>query len=200
MAQLPAGRLVMLDDVALGKLRFPPPTAEVVIAVHAGALSAPASRLTLAAATDDAGEPTWVGAIDERMVVGSLGRTASPRSRIARCLFHGDRAWSVVWPGPLVEPGLPAPYLTLYDGDRPWIVLGALPDGAVLAAPLNDARGNPKWYAPRVARDDLDGVGDKDGQLEMAHLWSLPGHLPAAGRVREGAREVLRAKVAAYYV
>ncbi|MFP4624789.1 MAG: hypothetical protein ACLFRX_11460 [Gemmatimonadota bacterium] len=199
MAQLPPGRLVLLDDAALGKLRFPPPTGEVVVAVHEGALKAPQNRLTLAAWLDDAGQVGWVGAIDERMVVGQLGRTASPRPAIARRLFRGRRDWSLVWPGHLVRPGVPTPLYTLYDDDRPWLVVGELASGAPLAAPLNDARGNPKWYAPRIGREELEGAGAKDGQLEMAHLWSLPEGLPAVGGVAEAARPALRETVSAYY-
>lgn len=199
MAQLPPGRLVLLDEAELRKLRFPPPEAEVVIAVHAGALNAPENRLTLAAAVEEAGEMAWVGALDERMVLGSLGRTGSPRPRIAGGLFRGDRCWELVRPGPLLRPEVPAPHLTLYDGDRPWVVLGRLTPGPLLAAPLNDARGNPKWYAPRIAREDLEGEGAKDAQLEMAHLWSLPEDLPGLGAVGGRARPGLQKAVAAYY-
>lgn len=199
MAQLPPGRLVLLDETALGKLRYPPPEPEVVIAVHEGALGAPGNRLTLAVCLDADDAPTWVGAIDERMVLGGLGQTTPPRPAIARCLLAGHRCWSVVWPGELTADGVPSPYLTLYDGDRPWVVLGELPSGPLLAAPLNDARGNPKWYAPRIDAAELEGAGAKDGQLEMAHLWSLPEHLPAVGRVVEPAADRLGPKVADYY-
>ncbi len=188
----------MLDESELAKLRFPPPTPEVVIAELPGALNAPANRLTLAAWEDEEGEVRWVGAVDERMVAGQLGRTESPRPAIARSLFRG-RCWDLVWPGHLLRAGLPAPYLTLYDGDRPWVALGELPSGEVLAAPLNDARGNPKWFAPRIARADLEGAAAKDAQLEMAHLWSFPGDLPAVGAVREPARSGLEKAVAGYY-
>jgi hypothetical protein len=190
---------VLLDDGERSKLTFPPPTEEVVIAVHPAALKAPENRLTLAAWEDDAGEIEWVGAIDERMVVGQLGRTESPRPRIGASLFESSRCWDLVWPGHLLRPEVPSPYLTLYDGDRPWIVLGELASGAPLAAPLNDARGNPKWYAPRIGRADLEGAGAKDAQLEMAHLWSFPGSLPTVGELRERARPAVRQAVAGYY-
>lgn len=199
MARLAPGRRVLLDDDGLARLRFPPPTSEVVIAVHPGALNAPENRLTLAAALDDDDTPVWVGAIDERMVLGALGGTASPRPSIARCLFQGARVWSVVWPGPLLGHGVPAPYGTIYDGDRPWVVLGELRAGPLLAAPLNDVRGNPKWYAPRIDAADFEGAAGKDGQLEMAHLWALPEDLPAVDRVRERAWTGLRAGVEGYY-
>lgn len=198
MASIPPGSLVLLDPAEVARLRFPPPTDEVVIAVHEGALKAPANRLTLAACADE-GEIVWVGAVDERMVLGSLGRTADLRPAVARRLFAGERCWSVAWPGHLLRASGAGPRFTLYHGDRPWVVLGELASGSLLAAPLNDASGTPKWYAPRIDRGDLEGAAAKDGQLEMAHLWSLPGDLPAVGGVAEPARPGLRRAVGQYY-
>lgn len=197
MARLPPGRIVLLDDDALRRLRFPPPGPEAVIAVHPGALRAPDNGLTLAVCLDDDDAPAWVGAIDEEMVLGGLGQTASPRRAVGRCLLVGDRCWDVVWPGALTTGG--APYRTVYHGDRPWVGLGTLPSGALLAAPLNDARGSPKWYAPRIAAGELEGAADKDGQLELAHLWSLPEGLPAVGAVSELARAALGERVRKYW-
>ncbi|MGD2067800.1 MAG: hypothetical protein PVI57_03880 [Gemmatimonadota bacterium] len=198
MASMPPGSLALLDPDELARLRFPPPTDEVVIAVHEGALKAPGNRLTLAACADE-GEVVWVGAVDERMVLGSLGRGASLRPQLARRLFTGERCWSIVWPGHLLRSAGAGPRFTLYHGDRPWVVLGELSGGSLLAAPLNDASGSAKWYAPRIARGDLEGAAAKDGQLEMAHLWSLPRDLPAAGGVAERARPGLRRAVGGYY-
>lgn len=197
MARLAAGTVALLDGGELARLRFPPPGEEVVVAVHPGALESRGNALTLAASMDG-DEVTWVGAIDERMIAGGLGRTASPRGLIARRLFLGDRCWSLVWPGHLLRDAGAGPRFTVYHGDRPWIVLGMLESGSLLAAPLNDAT-NPKWYAPGVDAEHLQGGAAKDGQLEMAHLWSLPQGLPAAGVVGEGAREGLRRAVEGYY-
>jgi hypothetical protein len=196
MATHRPGTIVVLDDGALGRLRFPPPDSEAVIAVHGAALRAPDNRLTLAVCLDEAETPVWVGALDEGMVLGGLGKTASPRPAVAGCLLAGDRYWDVVWPGELLHAG---GYGTIYRGDRPWVVLGTLPSGALLASPLNDARGNPKWYAPRIEAADLEGVTAKAGQLELAHLWSLPEHLPAVGAVGEAARAELGDRVRTYY-
>lgn len=197
MATIPPGRLVLLDDDALRRLRFPPPASEAVIAVHAAALRAPENGLTLAVCLDDRDAPVWVGAIDEAMVLGGVGKTASPRPAVARRLLAAGRCWDVVWPGPLTTGA--GPYRTVYAGDRPWVVVGALASGSLLAAPLNDARGNPKWYAPRIAAADLDGGAAKDGQLELAHLWSLPEGLPAVGAVGAGARASLGEAVRGYF-
>lgn len=196
MATVPPGTIVLLDHDALGRLRLPPPDTEAVIAVHEGALRAPESSLTLAVCLDEAGEPVWVGAIDEGMVAGGLGRTVSPRPALARCLLTGDRCWDVIWPGELLGGGV---YRTVYRGDRPWVVLGALPSGPLLVSPLNDARGNPKWYAPRIDATDLEGAAHKAGQLELAHLWSLPEHLPAVGVVNKGARTRLGELMRKYF-
>jgi hypothetical protein len=198
MARYAPGSVLMLLEDERSRLTFPPPEDEVVVAVHEGALRAPENLLSLAATVDE-GNVTWVGAIDERMVAGALGRTSSPRPLIARRLFEGERCWSTIWPGPLTTVAGAGPRFTLYHGERPWVVLGELVGGSLLAAPLNDAVGNPKWFAPRIAAPDIGGAGAKDGQLEMAHLWSLPEDLPAFGDVAEGARAALRNAVGGYY-
>lgn len=197
MATLPPGRLVLLDDDALRRLRFPPPSSEAVIAVHAAALRAPENTLTLAVCLDADDAPVWVGAIDEAMVLGGVGKTVSPRAALGRRLLTGRRCWDIVWPGPLTAG--PGPFRTVYAGDRPWVVLGALASGSLLAAPLNDARGNPKWYAPVIAAAALEGAAAKDGQLELAHLWSLPEGLPGVGEVGEGVRGAVGEAVRRYY-
>lgn len=196
MATIPPGTIVLLDESALGRLLLPPPDTEAVIGVHEGALRAPESSLTLAVCLDEGDEPIWVGAIDEGMVAGGLGRMRSPRPAVARCLLTGDRCWDVIWPGELMDGGV---YRTVYQGDRPWVVLGALPSGLLLASPLNDAQGNPKWYAPRLEAADIQGTARKAGQLELAHLWSLPEHLPAVGVVAERARTGLGDHVRKYF-
>ena len=196
MATIPPGTIVLLDEGALEGLLLPPPDAEAVIGVHEGALRAPQSSLTLAVCLDEGDEPVWVGAIDEGMVAGGLGRTVSPLPAVARCLLTGDRCWDVIWPGELLGGGV---YRTVYRGDRPWVVLGVLPSGPLLASPLNDARSNPKWYAPRLEAADIEGAAHKAGQLELAHLWSLPEHLPAVGAVGKGPRMALGHHVRKYF-
>jgi hypothetical protein len=72
---------------------------------------------------------------------------------------------------------------TAYQGERPWVVIGETTFGDLLAAPLNEA-GNPKWYTPILAREEVLMPGSsKDAQLELAHLWSLPASLPSVGSV-----------------
>jgi len=103
-------------------------------------------------------------------------------------------------PGLLTSPGVANPYLTLYGGNRPWVVLGELLNGSLVAAPLNDARGNPKWYAPEIAAAHLLFPNAKHSQLELAHLWSLPPGLPSSGEVDAAARQALGRDVVGYYV
>ena len=95
----------------------------------------------------------------------------------------GDRVWQVVAPGLLTAPGVPRPLLTIYDGERPWVILGELAAGSAIAAPLNDARGNPKWWAPEVAPPALDIQGGKRSQIELAHVWAIEPTGPIIGRV-----------------
>ena len=55
--------------------------------------------------------------------------------RISERLLVGTRCWQLVWPGLLTAAGVGDPCLTLYAGERPWVVLGELEDGQLLAAP-----------------------------------------------------------------
>jgi hypothetical protein len=91
-------------------------------------------------------------------------------------------------------------YLTLYAGRRPWVVVGELANGRRLAVPLNDARGNPKWYTPVVRWQDLRmPASTKDAQLELAHLWSLPADVRVVGTLAPSARETIGQAVWSYY-
>ena len=122
------------------------------IAVHPGALRAPENPRPPAACADGAGGLQWVGAVDERMLLPTGARGASLRAAIRERLLVGTRCWQLVRPGLLTAAGVGDPYLTLYAGERPWVVLGELEDGQLLAAPLNGALANPKWFARRSRR------------------------------------------------
>jgi len=199
MASIPAGALVRFRAGELARLRFPPPCAEMGIAVHPGALRAPQNRLTLAACADGAGCLQWVGAVDERMLLPTGARGASLRAAICERLLVGTRCWQLVRPGLLTAAGVGDPYLTLYAGERPWVALGELEDGQLLAAPLNGALANPKWFAPQVAARHLLFPGAGPAQLELAHLWSLPATLARSGVVHGDAHADLGWAVFEYY-
>ena len=111
----------------------------------------------------------------------------------------GPRLWDVLWPGELVLDPERGPLATTYQGERPWVVIGETQDGDLLAAPLNEA-GNPKWYTPLLAREEVLMSGSsKDAQLELAHLWSLPESLPAVGSIADRARERVLEDLRKYY-
>jgi hypothetical protein len=91
---------------------------------------------------------------------------------------------------------------TVYDGSdlRPWIVVGETAAGDLVAAPLNDAQQNPKWWTPIITQVDMSFPGNnKDGQVELAHLWTLPGALAADGRVEMAGRPPVEAAVRNYF-
>jgi len=199
MASIPAGTVVRFRADEMTRLRYPPPRAEVGIAVHPDALRAAQNGLTLAACADAAGRLEWVGAVDEQMLLPTGERGASLRAAILERLLVGRRSWQVVRPGLLTAPGVGDPCLTLYAGERPWVVLGELEDGQLLAAPLNGVLGNPKWFAPQVAARHLLFPGARAAQLELAHLWSLPATLPRSGVVHGDAHADLGWAVFEYY-
>lgn len=157
-------------------LVYGPPVGNGVVAVHPLALRASQNALTLVVTFGD-GSPSWVGAIDESMVKvapSQAAKAASVRLLIARQLSTGSSSLDIVRPGPLLRPGWTDVRTTVYKGDRPWIVIGRLQSGAVLAAPLNDASGRQFWFTPVVAPPDLDFFSAKASQVELAHLWSFP--------------------------
>jgi hypothetical protein len=200
MATLSPGQAVTLRDGVGLNLAWPPPaTAALYIAVHRDALRAGSRNLlTLVTAVEET-NLLWVGAIDEGMVsIAQAPSRPNARALIAGCLFQGPSAWRIIRPGLLTTACAPRPYLTVYDNDRPWVVLGSLSSGSLLCAPLNDARGNPKWWAPQVPRPDLLFPGSKDSQIELAHLWSLgPGHT-TVGEVAPSARTTLSTAIRGY--
>jgi len=200
MATIAPGTWVELIEGESQRLSFPPPRTALVVAVHRAAVKARGNPLTFVASIDDGQRVDWVGAIDETMLKVTGGPVASPRAAVGRRLLAGASCWKVVRPGLLTSPGVANPYLTLYGGNRPWVVLGELLNGSLVAAPLNDARGNPKWYAPEIAAAHLLFPNAKHSQLELAHLWSLPPGLPSSGEVDAAARQALGRDVVGYYV
>ena len=128
-------------------------------------------------------------------------RRSDPRELLASALFCGEMLWSVVRPGTLTFANVNCPLFTVYHGARPWVVVGELLGGELLAMPLNDAHGNPKWFAPVIPQTHLSFRGNsKDAQLELAHLWSFPSAAARqAGTVLEAAIPGVRAAVEGYF-
>lgn len=201
MATIATGTAVSIASAHAAALRFPPPSgAALFVAVHADALKATANQLTQILAIEQH-QAVWTGAVDERMLEVGADQRPDARTLLAHGLFRGDRLWSVVRPGRLTRPPDQGPLFTVYHGTRPWVVVGELAHDRLLAMPLNDARGNPKWYAPVIPQAQLTFVGNsKDSQLELAHLWCFPAASTSrAGVVREAAVPELRAAVARYF-
>lgn len=202
MATITQGTAVTLDHHAMQALRFPPPSPDLVIVVHHAALRAPGDPHTQVVHMAG-GVPDWMGALGEEL----LGPSSHPadtaaRSACGRCLLAGGRMWDIVRPGALVQPGVARPLSTVYDGSdlRPWVVIGETPAGGLVAAPLNDDQQNPKWWTPVIAQRDMSFPGNnKDGQVELAHLWSLPSTLQAHGRVGVAGRSVVEIAVRDYF-
>ena len=187
-------------DEEVTKLRFPPSDDEsLIVCVHPSALKASENRLSLVLGVAS-GTVSWVGAVDEAMLEEAGTIEGNPRVLVRDRLLKGGRLWDIVRPGLLTTPSVMPPLGTVYDGDRPWVVLGELANGKVLAAPLNDARGNPKWWAPQVAASALEFAGSKESQIELAHLWSLEiDAVPRTGEVARSVRGSLAEQVLAYY-
>ena len=199
MPTLAPGTEVSIRPEALTHLTFPPPKGSVLlVGVHDAALNAPESPHTQLLAFQF-GELVWAGALSETALRVESAAGGDPRALLGEAVGVGPRIWEVVWPGDLsLDPGARGGRTT-YQGERPWVVIGETTSGDLLAAPLNEA-GNTKWYTPEIARDEVLMSGSsKDAQLELAHLWSLPGSLPAVGSVSSTARPRVLEAVKKYF-
>ncbi len=201
MATLAVGTKVDLSEFAAEALRFLPPDGDLVIVVHPAALRAPGDRHTQVAHLVDR-EPTWLGAMGEDLLVLVDG-PPEPEARAACTarLLGGRRLWEVVRPGALLERDVASPLSTVYAGSvlRPWLVIGETADEALIAAPLNDAA-NPKWWTPVISRHTLAFDGNlKDGQLELAHVWTLPAGTAGIGALRAPGVPTVERAIRAYY-
>jgi len=175
------GTPVEFLDGEVEKLRFPPPSeGNGFIAVHENALKAPQNTLTFVLVVYD-GQIAWLGAVDERMLQATGEPKTNPRALLKRYIDQKSPDWPVVSPGLLTVPEAARPRYTVYDGERPWVILGKTPAGTAIAAPLNDAKGNPKWWAPRVSPPSLKIPGAKASQVELAHIWTLDPTGPHLG-------------------
>jgi hypothetical protein len=180
--------MVSILPDALRRLSFPPPEgAALLVGVHEAALKAPQSPHTQLLGFAS-GELVWAGALSEVLLKVESEEGGDPRQLLGEAVGIGSRLWDLVWPGELMG-GSEARFLsTLYQGERPWVVVGRTTSGDLLSAPLNEA-GNPKWYTPLLAREEVLMPGSsKDAQLELAHLWSLPGSQARIGSVAPAAQ------------
>jgi hypothetical protein len=199
MPIFPPGTEVAIRREALRRLSFPPPEGSVIlVAVHEAGLLAKQSRHTQLLGFSG-GDLSWAGALSELLLEVKSEGGGDPRMLLGEAVGIGPRLWDVVWPGELVSDPAAGPLATTYQGERPWVVIGGTWAGDLLAAPLNEA-GNPKWYTPLLAQEEVLMPGSsKDAQLELAHLWSLPGSLAAVGSVDPTARERVLAALRGYF-
>lgn len=199
VATLTPGTEVSIRPDALRRLRFPPPgSAVLLVSPHEAALRAPGSAHTQLIGLHD-GDLVWAGALSEQLLTVLSPGGGDPRQLLGDAVGVGPRMWDVLWQTELVTDPERGPLATTYHGERPWVVIGTVAGGDLLGAPLNDA-GNPKWFTPLIGRDELDMPGStKDAQLELAHVWSLPGSLGALGSVAPGARARVMAALRDYF-
>ena len=199
MATLPPGAEVSIRPDALRRLTVPPPEGAVLlVAVHEDALQAPRSLHTQLIGLRH-GDLVWAGALGERLLTVVSDGGGDPRQLLGEAMGAGPRLWDVVWPGELVADPHRGPLSTTYQGERPWVVIGVVTGGDLLAAPLNDAA-NPKRFTPLLAREEVRMPGSsKESQLELAHVWSFPSFLGAVGSVAPEARGRVLAALRSYF-
>ncbi len=188
-----------IHSEALGRLTFPPPGDSVVlIGVHDAGLLARQSLHTQLLGFSE-GDLSWAGALSEALLEVRSEGGGDPRMLLGEAIGAGPRLWDVIWPGELVVDPERGPLATTYQGERPWVVIGGISNGDLLAAPLNEA-GNPKWYTPLIHREEVLMSGSsKNAQLELAHLWSFPSSLSAVGTVAASAQERVLEDLRKYY-
>lgn len=198
MASIPPGSAVQLKPDVLQKLRFAPPTDDLFVAVHRDALKSPASVHTQVVGLEDS-LVTWTAGLGEDLIqVRDAPAFPGARPALFECLLTGDRLWEIILPGGLLRFGVSGPLSTIYQFERPWLVIGEAAGNQAIAVPLNDAT-NPKWYAPLVRAADLGLSGTKDAQLELAHAWTVRPSASNIGRLPLPVQETLGGAIRRYY-
>ncbi|MDP2956810.1 MAG: hypothetical protein Q8N53_10335 [Longimicrobiales bacterium] len=199
MPTLPSGTEVSIRRDALRRLSFPPSSGAVLlVAVHEAALRAPGSPHTQLVGLRS-GDLVWAGALSEHLLTVESEGGGDPRQLLGEAVGDGPRLWDLVWPGELLVDAQRGPLSTTYQGERPWLVIGTVTGGDLLAAPLNEAT-NPKWFTPLLAREEVRMPGSsKDAQLELAHVWTLPPSLGAVGTLAPEARTRVLGALRGYF-
>jgi hypothetical protein len=180
-------------------LRFRPAGGgRLVVAVETGALKAPENNLTTVVEVTGL-RIAWVGSIDESMVDATDERHENARQELSRLVLQGNATWTIVSPGMLRYPGT-GEMDTVYQGDRPWVMIGGPHECGLLAVPLNDlGKGAHPYYQCAVQRADLQLPSAKDSKLELGHVWSFPKEMERVGEVLPDARTAITAALKRYY-
>jgi hypothetical protein len=173
---------------------------EVVIAVHRDALTA-ARHLSTQAAWIARDALIWLGTLDERMLSVTRRCAPDPLSIIRAHLLVGDNFWNIVRPGPLLSAAAPRPLYNLYDGDRPWIVVGETAGAELIAAPLHHARAGKMVGAMVGAtnRDEGSEPGSIASRVNIGHLWTLPRSVDVLSEVGREGRARIAGVLTDYY-
>ena len=200
MPTIHSNTLVTLKGEALAHLQYPPPQeVQLVVAIEDAALKAPSSPLTTIIGVIK-GQIDWVGSVDESMVTIEEGEHAKARNNLAKILMRpNSRCFEIIRLGQLRKNGLVVKD-TIYQKDRPCVVIGETNNGSLLAVPLNDAGGGVQGhYQHAIFAADLDFLDSKDSIVELAHIWSFPATLTPVGRVQANAHLQLKSAVKKYY-
>jgi len=175
-------------------LSYPPPAnTTLVVAPHPSVLKVPQVSLTTVVGLDNNDNIVWTGSVDERHLTSSDQRYENARKRLAETLLSGQNLWRVIRPGQLRKIKQAD---TIYQGDRPWVVLGGPLDYGLLAAPLNDL-GDGKLRPYQCAVDAAALIFDdsKDSKIELNHVWTFPPDVRDIGHIDSSQREAIERAV-----
>ena len=113
-------------------------------------------------------------------------------------LFLGERCWQLIRPGRLRARHMPD---TLFADDRPWLVIGELADGQLLATPLCDypSAALKMLWQPSVDGQHVGFPATKRCKLALEHVWSFPAATPASGEVRPLGRPQLQTAIRHFF-
>jgi len=189
MATITPDSIVAFKANALPGLAYPPDRSDgaFTVAVNPFAMKVPHVALTTVVQRGGSGSLLWVASLDESLIDAVGETSAGARAALAACLLSGADLWTVVQPGELRIAGPPIAD-TVYQGDRPWVVIGEAGSAGVLAVPLNDAGGGDiRQYQHLLRASDLVFPGSKDSRVELNHVWSFPRGLPLLGSVDSSA-------------
>ena len=141
-----------------------------MVAVHEGALLAPASAHTQLIGLRY-GDVIWAGALGEHLLTVEAEASGDPRQLLGDAVGAGPRLWDVVWPLELVADSRRGPPSTIYQGERPWVVIGVVTGGDLLAAPLNEAAN--QWTDEDEGQGSIMMVVATDAPLDPLKLERL---------------------------
>lgn len=203
MSNIKPNSIVNLSCQRIGDLRYPPSDLGGIfaIAAHKGALKSTNKSTQVVQIKE--GALVWVGAIDEEMVIevpGAIGPDV--RSLLANHLLRGPALWEILPSVDLWSRTAP-PDTTIYQGARPWIVLGETAM-SILAAPLNHCAPGEVMatYQSFVSQTSLQAMvtpSPRNSKLEMNHIWSLPKKISGVGSLAARARAALKERIVYFY-